>query len=115
MMTPERKAELMKRFDKNGDGQLDDNEKAAARAEFEKMRAARGEGKPGEGKPGLGKPGEGRGAEFMKRFDKNGDGKLDDAEKAAAKAAIGNRGPGGKGGPGPKPNGDKPGPKPEKN
>ena len=74
------------------------------------LRAARG----GEGKPGAGKPGEGRGAEFMKRFDKDGDGKLNDAERAAAKAEFGNRGPGGDR-PGPKPNGDKPGPKPEKN
>lgn len=114
-MSPERKAELMKRFDKNNDGKLDDAERAAARAEFEKMRGAKG----GDGKPGAGKPGEGRGLpsreEMLKRFDKNGDGQLDDAEKAAAKAEFGNRGPGGDK-PGPKPNGDQPGgKKPEKN
>jgi len=43
----------MKKFDKNGDGKLDDAEKAAAKEAFEKMRAAGGKrpgGKPGEGK-----------------------------------------------------------------
>lgn len=113
-MSPERKAEFMKRFDKNNDGRLDDSEKAAAKAELEKIRGAKG----GERKAGAGKPGEGRNfpsrEEILKRFDKNGDGQLDEAEKAAAKAEFPGRGPGGDR-PGPKPNGDKPGPKPEKN
>lgn len=112
-MSPERREAFMKKFDKNGDGKLDDTERSAAKAEFEKMRG--GERKPGAGKPGEGKPGEGRGGDFMKKFDKNGDGKLDENEKAAAKEAMAKlRGAGDK--PGPKPNGDQPGAKkPETN
>ncbi|MBN8628260.1 MAG: EF-hand domain-containing protein, partial [Planctomycetes bacterium] len=104
---PEQMQALMKKFDKNGDGKLDDAEKGAAREEFMKMRG----GKPGEGKPGAGKPGEGGpGREAMlKKFDKNGDGKLDDGERAAAKEAFekmraaGGKRPGGKPGEGKKP------------
>lgn len=67
----DRKAEFMKRFDKNNDGKLDDSEKEAAKAAF-----------------GDRKGGGDRKAEFMKRFDKNNDGKLDDAEKNAAREAF---------------------------
>lgn len=110
--SPEQMQALVKKFDKNGDGKLDDAEKGAAREEFMKLRGGKpGEGKPGEGKPGAGKPGEGGpGREaMMKRFDKNADGKLDDAEKAAAKEAFekmraaGGKRPGGKPGEGKKP------------
>ena len=75
-----RHAEMLKRFDQNQDGRLDDTERAAAR------EAGR--------------------AEFVKRFDKDGDGQLNDAEKAAAREAgqamrekWGRRGPGGFRGP----------------
>lgn len=86
MLTPEKMQELIKKFDKDGDGKLNDAEKGAAREEFMKLNG---------GRPGAGKPGEGpRAAEFMKRFDKNGDGKLDDAERAAAREAF--QGAGGK-------------------
>jgi Ca2+-binding EF-hand superfamily protein len=54
-----RRAEILKKFDKNGDGQLDETEKAAAREETRKKREE----------------------ERLKKYDKNGDGKLDDAEK----------------------------------
>jgi hypothetical protein len=64
------------------------------------MKSRGGEGAGPGGRPGPGSP------EFMKKFDKNGDGKLDDSEKEAAKAARGGEG-------GPKPNGDKPRRKPE--
>ena len=53
-----------KRFDANGDGQLDPQEKAA-------MQSAKGEAKQ----------------KMMGRFDKDGDGKLNESEKAELRAA----------------------------
>ncbi len=101
--SPEQMKELMKKFDKNGDGKLDDGEKAAARESFMKMRG--GAGAPG-GKPGEGGPNR---EAMIKKFDKNGDGKLDDGEKAAAKEAFEKmRAAGGKPGEGKKPGGKKP-------
>jgi len=64
--------ELIKRFDKNGDGKLDEDEKAAAH------KAMRKEGGGG---------GNDRYKELLRRFDKNGDGRLDDAERAEAEKA----------------------------
>jgi Ca2+-binding EF-hand superfamily protein len=61
--------EMMQRFDKDGDGQLNDEEKAAAKSAMQQRQ------------------GEMRG-EALKRFDANGDGKLDDAERAAAREAM---------------------------
>lgn len=74
----DRKAQMMKRFDTNGDGQLSPAEKQAA-------MAARG-GKPGAGNQGAGGD---RKAQMMKRFDANGDGQLSPAEKQAAMASRG--------------------------
>ena len=46
-----RRAELMKKFDKNSDGKLDDDEKAAMREELKKQRGNRGKkGDAGEKK-----------------------------------------------------------------
>ncbi|MGC3966481.1 MAG: EF-hand domain-containing protein [Pirellulales bacterium] len=95
-LNPEQMQALVKKFDKDGDGKLNDAEKGAARDEFMKMRGGKpGEGQPGAGKPGAGKPGAGKPGEggpgreaMMKKFDKNGDGTLDDGEKAAAKEAF---------------------------
>lgn len=69
------KAMFMKRFDKDGDGKISEEEKAAIKKEFEARKAM-----------------------FMKKFDKDGDGKLNDEEKAAIKKAFmarmqGHRGP----------------------
>lgn len=61
-----RRAEILKKFDKNGDGQLDETEKAAAREETKKKREE----------------------ERLKKYDKNGDGKLDDAEKEAMREDL---------------------------
>ena len=66
--------EIMKKLDTNGDGKVDDAERAKAREEFTKRLDS------GELPPML-----------LKRFDANEDGKLDDAEKAKAKESFGNR------------------------
>jgi Ca2+-binding EF-hand superfamily protein len=63
--------ELIKRFDKNGDGKLDEDEKAAAH----KAMRMEGGGYAGRQK------------EILRRFDKNGDGRLDDGERAEAEKA----------------------------
>lgn len=75
---------MMKQFDKNGDGQIDAEEQAAARAEF-------------QSRFGQGGPGGGRGQmpnreEMIKRFDKNGDGEIDEQEREAMRAEFGGRG-----------------------
>jgi Ca2+-binding EF-hand superfamily protein len=81
--------EMIRRFDRDGDGKLNEAEQQAARAAF-----ARG---PGPGGPGAGGllPGEGKGPDskldkeqLLKRFDKDGDGKLSDEERAAAREAL---------------------------
>lgn len=73
---------MMKEFDKNGDGELDEEERAAMR---ETLRQRFGAG---------GGPGGGRGQmpnreELLKRFDKNGDGELDEEEREAMRAEFG--------------------------
>lgn len=98
-----RQAELLKRYDKNGDGKLDENEKAAAKMEMQKAREEIGprirqrvmerfdadhDGKLNDAEMKaaiadlLTRP------MVVKRFDANGDGKLDDAEKAQAEQAL---------------------------
>lgn len=69
-LDPETRIQLMKRFDKNGDGRLDAEERKAAIeamkdkvADLEDLRRKHVE-------------------DIMKRFDKDGDGKLDKAEMA---------------------------------
>ncbi len=64
--------EMIKKFDKDGDGKLNEEERQAARKAFVARRGAAG------GRPFLG--------EILKRFDKDGDGKLSDEERAAARA-----------------------------
>ncbi len=109
-MSEKRHAEILKRFDKNGDGKLDEDEKAAAKeANRDEVtgRQAKVREKLGKralekfDKNGDGKLDEAERAEaakaietnpqLVKRFDKDGDGKLNDAEKAAAREAFGKR------------------------
>jgi len=54
------RAEMLKKYDKNSNGKIDDDEREAMRKDRE--------------------------AEAIKKFDKNGDGKLDDSEREAARA-----------------------------
>ena len=108
-----RRQEMLKRFDLNEDGKLDEAEKAAMKEARKKQPAApRGTAEIGSmgtgGEPGMGnRAGEPRGDRFlkemMKRFDKDGDGKLDEAELAEAmkaRAEFGQNRGAGAGGPG---------------
>ena len=75
-------AKLLKKFDKDGDGKLNEAERSALVA-FRKENGAKTKA---------------RRAELLKKFDKNGDGKLDKTERQAArKAQSGERKKGGKG------------------
>ncbi len=76
-----RHAEMVKRFDRNGDGQIDSAERQAARSE---MRQHWG---PHRGQAGFGKMRGQMRAQALQRFDHDHDGRLNDAEYAEAKAA----------------------------
>lgn len=85
--SPQAREELKARVDTNKDGQISPQELAAAK---ERMAQFQG-GKPGAGNGplGKGKPGEGIDREkILAKFDKNSDGKLDETERAAARAAF---------------------------
>ncbi len=74
---PEMRAKMRVNFDANKDGQLDEQEKAAMRAEWAKRHQERR-------------------AEMLEKFDANKDGQLDEQEKAAMREHFGNgprRGP----------------------
>ena len=60
------KEEILKKFDTDGDGELSETEKAAAKANKGKRPSKE---------------------EILAKFDADGDGKLSDTEKSAAKAA----------------------------
>tara|TARA_B100001248_G_scaffold246298_1_gene216785 strand:- start:170 stop:619 length:450 start_codon:yes stop_codon:yes gene_type:complete len=103
--------EVMKKFDKDGDGKLNEEEKA----ELRKQMAERGAGrkippfimqkfdKDGDGKLSQDeraearKAMEARRAEMIERFDKDGDGKLNEEERKAAMASRTRSGGEGKG------------------
>ncbi len=65
--TGNHKAELLAKYDANGDGKLDDAEKAKMKADFQAKRAVRK-------------------AERLAKFDTNKDGKLEPAERQAMRA-----------------------------
>ena len=77
-----RKAEMLKKFDKDGDGKLSDEEKSTLRAEMQNRR--------GGGRDRKQWTPEQR-DEMLKKFDKDGDGKLSDEERTTLRAEIQNR------------------------
>lgn len=85
----ERRQKLLEKFDKNGNGQLDPDEKEAAK---QAMQNRREQGGGGKGPGGRGGQDPERRRKFMEKFDTDGDGKLSDTERAAAKEAREKRG-----------------------
>lgn len=95
-----------KQFDKDGDGKLNDSEKLMAQMAYQRMRGNKrgpvagigygGQAGAGGFAPNAGIPGNAPVAEpkaakvspLVKRFDKDGDGKLNDEEKATAQAEL---------------------------
>ena len=90
---PQPSAEMIKKYDKDGDGKLSQEERKAAmegrRAEMMKKYDKDGDGKLSqeERKASMAD----RRAEMMKKFDKDGDGKLSEEERAAARKSMGAR------------------------
>ncbi|MBC8243844.1 MAG: CotH kinase family protein [Verrucomicrobia bacterium] len=118
--------EVLERFDKNQDGELDDEEREAARGSFRREGPPRLSGRPGGPPPDAerrdrgGRGGRGRGGsrrgqriELIPKFDRDGDGILDKAERTAAREHVkeqrsgegGDRGQ--RGGRPPRPDGDR--------
>ena len=74
-----RKAEMLKKFDKDGDGKLSDEEKSTLRAEMQNRR--------GGGRDRKQWTPEQR-DEMLKKFDTDGDGKLSQEERDTAREAM---------------------------
>jgi hypothetical protein len=95
--------EMLKKFDKDGDGTLSKEEKDAMREAMKELHKDKakefdkdGDGKLSEAEREAMK--EARKAEFLKKFDTDGDGKLSDEErKAMPERPHGPKGPKGKG------------------
>jgi len=87
-----KRAELRQRalqkFDKNGNGQLDPDEREAARGAMQQRREQGGR----NGAAGKGGAAPERRQKLLAKFDTDGDGKLSETEKAAAKEAQAKRG-----------------------
>jgi Ca2+-binding EF-hand superfamily protein len=76
--------QMLARFDTNGDGQLNEQERAAAKAAFGDRPAGQNPNgqKPDGQRPNM--------QEMLQRFDADGDGQLNAQEKAAAQQALQN-------------------------
>lgn len=83
----ELRQKLLQKFDKNGNGELDADEREAAKEAVQKRREKGG----GKGQGGAG-PDPERRKKLLEKFDKDGDGKLSESERAAAKEARAKRG-----------------------
>lgn len=81
--------ELLARYDKNGDGQLDAGEKAAMKADQVSLGDVWKPGSENPTRPTAAAPADPARlqAELLRRFDKDGDGKLNAAEQAEADKA----------------------------
>jgi uncharacterized membrane protein len=99
----ERHESLLRRFDANGDGVLDEQERRAARAHMQTRRAERERrgrngfgGPPGMDRRGSRSSGMDRRVrhELFRRFDANGDGQLDAQEQAALLVWVAEGAPG---------------------
>lgn len=93
--------EIIKKFDKDGDGKLNDEEEAAARAAMQAKRAGM-EGKYKEMLAKFDKDGDGKLSEderkamkkeMLAKFDKDGDGELNEQERKAMREAMGEHRP----------------------
>ena len=117
----ELRKQLLERFDKNNDGELDDDEREAARESFRRgdrpEGASRAQGRPSQqsnrggrssrgGRGGRG--GKGQRITLIPKFDKDGDGILNKAERTEArKYVIEQRDGGDRGGRPQRPDGDR--------
>lgn len=87
------RAQILKEFDADGDGKLNDEERTKAKEAFARRRNGQGNrpgaGRP-QGRPGPGGQGQGRPnlQQLLKEFDKDGDGKLSEQERAAAREFV---------------------------
>jgi Ca2+-binding EF-hand superfamily protein len=83
----QREAAFLQQFDANGDGQLDPTERQVAVTALQQMKHPGGKALAAGGK-NSGKLSEAKKQELIKRFDNDGDGKLDATERETAKQAI---------------------------
>lgn len=81
--TAARDAEIIKRYDTNKDGKLDETEVAAVKEQMLMANQEKREARLDRVKE--------RQGEWIKEFDKDGDGKLNDEEKKAMEAAVRSR------------------------
>ncbi len=81
--TQPNRVELIRQFDQDGDGVLNETERQAAREAALQGRPQRPAAQTAERSAAA--------QEFMRRLDKNGDGKIDDEERAAARAELAKR------------------------
>ena len=84
----ELRQKVLQKFDKNGNGQLDPDEREAAKEAMQKRREQGG----GKGPGRQGGPDPERRQKLLAKFDSDGDGKLSETERAVAKEARAKRG-----------------------